>query len=281
MIDGEGDEKDLIEVAVGDDEPHVDKPEGDEAETGETGDELIIEIEGVDGVPVDETPLAKKLRHEIRDRDRRIKELEARQAPAAVEIGKKPDLWEDSDGDQEAHDAKIIAWNKRVEEAEAKKGEQQQQQQRARERFDSSVQAMRTAAVKQGVPRYQEAEEAVGAALPEILGNQIPIYFGEQAPALVVALYQHPALLEKIATTAKTDLIQAMYDLRDLSKGVKMVPKRKSNVQPDEKFGGSAPLSVQSDDKKEAALLKKAEQSGNMDEYRAYMSAKRQKAKAA
>lgn len=287
MIDGEDDEIE-VEIPAGDDDEQevAAKPEGEDGEAAETGenddgeDELVVEIEGLDEPPVEETPLAKKLRHEIRDRDRRIMELErGQQVAVETEVGPEPDLWEDCDGDPETYKTKLMDWNTRKVAAETRKFEAQQAEQRARERFDVSLATMRSNAAKLGVPGYQEAEEAVGAALPTAIGNAIPVYFGDRAAPLVKALHAHPQLLEKITETAKTDIVQALFDLWDLSKGVKMVPKRKTGAKAEEIVRGSASLSVVPADKK-LAELEKAVDAGKPGAQEALMSFLRGKRKA-
>lgn len=261
MIDGEDDEVE-IELDDGDIE-HAAKPEGEEGAAGENDDELVVEIEGIDDAPAEETPVIRSLRQRERELARRVKELESQQQTAVeTEVGPEPDLWEDCDGDPETYKTKLMAWNQRKVDAETRQFKQQQAEQVARERFDTSVQTMRANAVKMGVPGYQEAEEAVGAALPQVIGNAIPIYFGERAPVLVKALHSHPQLLAKIVETSKTDIVQALFDLHDLSKGVKMVPKRKTGAQAEEILRGSAPLSGGGSDKQLDKLEKEAERNG-------------------
>jgi hypothetical protein len=291
MTDDEDDDDKQVEVELDDDDTEQDaeKPE-QEGEDGEetTGDndddEMVVEVEGLEEPAVEETPVIRSLRHRERELARRVKELEAQQKTAAVEeLGPKPDLWEDCDGDTDVYDAAKSAWDARKTAIDNRRAEAQAAEQRTRERFDTSLAVMRANAAKLGVPGYQEAEEAVGAALPPVLGNAIPMYFGERAPALVKALHAHPALLEKITTAAKADPVQALFDLWDLSKGVKMVAKRKSGAKAEEILRGSAPLSTVPDDKQRARLEKAVDDGkpGAQDALMAFLKAKRAKARAA
>jgi hypothetical protein len=291
MTDDEDDDDKQVEVELDDDDTEQDaeKPE-QEGEDGEetTGDndddEMVVEVEGLEEPAVEETPVIRSLRHRERELARRVKELEAQQKTAAVEeLGPKPDLWEDCDGDTDVYDAAKSAWDARKTAIDNRRAEAQAAEQRTRERFDTSLAVMRANAAKLGVPGYQEAEEAVGSALPPVLGNAIPMYFGERAPALVKALHAHPALLEKITTAAKADPVQALFDLWDLSKGVKMVAKRKSGAKAEEILRGSAPLSTVPDDKQKARLEKAVDDGkpGAQEAYMAFLKAKRDKVRAA
>lgn len=285
MSDGEEDDQ-VVEVETGDedeDQAAVTKPEGEEDEAAapeNDDDEMVVEIEGITDPPVEETPVIRTLRERERALARRVKELEGQQqATVEAEVGPEPDLWSDEiEGDAEKYKAALMDWNTRKAAADSRRIEAQQAEQNARQRFDTSLQAMRTNAAKLGVSGYAEAEEAVGAALPPAIGNAIPVYFGERAPALVKALHAHPAILEKITTTAKTDLVQALFDLWDLSKGVKMVPKRKTGAQAEEIVRGSAPLSAGVGDKKLEEMEKKAARTGDRSEIVKYKQTLRAKA---
>jgi hypothetical protein len=261
MTDDEDDDDKQVEVEL-DDEPDEPEPapegeDGEDTPGDNDDDEMVVEVEGLEEPPVEETPVIRSLRHRERELARRVKELESQQKTAAVEeLGPKPDLWEDCDGDTDVYDARKSEWDARRQAIDNRRAEAQAAEQRTRERFDTSLAVMRANAAKLGVPGYQEAEEAVGSALPPVIGNAIPMYFGERAPALVKALHAHPALLEKITTAAKADPVQALFDLWDLSKGVKMVAKRKSGAKAEEILRGSAPLSTVPDDKQRARLEK-------------------------
>jgi hypothetical protein len=290
MTDDEDDDDKQVEVELDDDiEQDAEKPEqegedGDATPSDNDDDEMVVEVEGLEEPPVEETPVIRSLRHRERELARRVKELESQQKTAAVEeLGPKPDLWEDCDGDTDVYDARKSEWDARRQAIDNRRAEAQAAVQRERERFDSSVATMRANAAKLGVPGYQEAEEAVGAALPPVLGNAIPMYFGERAPALVKALHAHPALLEKITTAAKADPVQALFDLWDLSKGVKMVAKRKSGAKAEEILRGSAPLSTVPEDKHRARLERDVDNGkpGAQEALMAFLKAKRAKARAA
>ena len=136
-MNDEHEQDDILELTeeMVEQEPGFDE-NGDEighAEQPEDDGELAIEVEG-DDEPEDEPHLAKKLRAEVRERNKRIKELEARLAPKPVDIGKKPDLWEDCEGDPDKFEADLLAWTERkrqAEQADRAQSEQQTTQQQA------------------------------------------------------------------------------------------------------------------------------------------------------
>lgn len=299
MIDGEEDE---VEIELDGDEPEAEgeKPEGeggDEAAAGENDDEpeLIAEVEGDDddeaGEPEGEKSLENKLRRLLRDREREKitlqrenEALKATAAPKPVEVGPRPDLYEDSDGDQDEHDAKIIAWNKRKEAAEQQERDQVTAKQAAQQRVSDAVQTMRTNATKFGLKNYDDAELAVQQALPPSLAEAIPLLLGDQAPALVQVLHNNPQLIEKINKAVRDDpalgLAAGLVELTRLSMRIKMpVPKRKTGAKAEEIVRGSASLSVVPADKK-LAELEKAVDAGKPGAQEALMSFLRGKRKA-
>jgi hypothetical protein len=282
MLDGEDDE---LQPELEGEEGEEQRQDGEE-QLGEVNDDLEIEIEGFDPDAADEvdqdksddTPAIRAIRQRNRNLAREKFELQRENERLAsggantqqIDVGEKPTL-EGCDWDEDRFEAELTAWQKRRDDAENQKVQQQQREQEHRQRFDQSLQTMRANAARIAKPEvYQEAERVVGGALPQVLGNAIPIYFKDRAPALVLALHRRPDLLARVAETAKTDMVQAMFDLWDMSKGVKMVKPAKKTFEAEDSTRGSAPMRPVSADKKQEELEKDARKTGDWSKVAAY-----------
>lgn len=261
MADGEDDTLDLTEVLT------------DIVTTDLTADQAAdesveIEIEGEEIAPEDD--LVKHLRAQNRDQAARIAKLER---PAqAIEVGKKPDLWEDCEGDPDKFEAELLAWNQRKQASEQHGNAQQEQATTRNRQFELAQINYKAKAQTLGVKDFDKAEQSVLESLgKEYLG--FILQYAEKPVELVAALGKHPALLAKIAD--EPDPMRRLVMLTKME--AKVTIKRKGPPPPEAETiqRGSAPLAAVSADKKADALLKKAGETGNIDEYRAYMRSKK------
>jgi len=258
----------------------LDQDEGqDEAETGaeEGGDEgegedgLTIEIDGYDPEPEEEKPLVKRLRDEIRERDRRIHELNSGSKPEpAIEVGEEPTL-EGCDWLEDKFKSEWSAWNKRKQDADRQQEEQGKAIEAAKQKMDAALTTYRGHASKLGVKDYDVVERDVASALPVALQNAIPLYFGDKGPLTVLALGRHPKLLAEIV--ALNDPVAQLLRIKEISMGVKGVQRKTPAPEKDSIIQGSA--AVGSNANKELARLEKeADKSGDrtkLIEYRRKM----------
>ena len=244
--------------------------ESDEQQQAEDGaEEYILELEG--HAAEEEPPLVKKLRQEIRDRDRKLAE---RAAPEQeIVVGDKPTL-ESCEYDEDRFDRERDAWDERRM-AAARQQEQRQtaEQQRAAEYRDLEIR-YRASAAKLPVPQqeFDTADAAVRAALPEAVQVAIAKYIDEPAK-VVLALGKYPAKLDAIA--AEPDPVRQLFMIRDLQGAIKVTTRRAAPPPERETIQtGSASMSAQTD-KQADKLLNDALKSGNMTAYNQYMKSKK------
>lgn len=239
--------------------------------------EVQIEIDGDD--PEDEAerqPLVKHLRgeidkrnHEIRVRDRRLAELSGSTASVAADPGAPPTI-EDCEWDQDRHTAKLTEWGAKRDAYTRHQAIQEQQQESQKREFQSIQSGYRAKAAGMGLPNLETAE----ASIVESLGSDYLgaiIKYADNAPAVIAALGAHPAKLAKIADITDPMLrLKALFQLEG-----KIVVNKKKPPAPETLVRGSASVAPVASDKQEADLLAKAQRSGNMDDYRAFMKRKR------
>lgn len=248
---------------------------------GEPG-EISIEIEGDD--PPEETPLIKQLRQRERDQARELAELRRQQQPATPpEVGKKPDLWEDCEGDVERYDREVEAWHGRKQalaEHERRQNEAQQQRNHA---FERRITEFRTRAAQLGVPDFSEAETAVKAKVPELLQNAV-LQYAKDPAKVMYALYKHPATLDALLAdgdpTTGGDAVKFILGIADLERNLKVVNRRKPpEPEADTIQRGSAPLSQSSFDKQLKKLEEDADRTGNRTKLIDFRRANKEKLK--
>jgi hypothetical protein len=236
-----------IEVETEDVELEV----GEEVAEAEAEDEFAIEIEGEE--VIDEPPLVKQLRNEIRDRDRELAEHRKANQPK-IELGTKPTL-ESCEWDEDRFEIELDAYKER----ERKIANQEQEAQKAAEvrnqTFQRSVANYRAKAAALPVKDFEQAEQALVATLPEIMQSALLMY--AQDPAKVgYALYKHPAKLAQLSQ--ETDPIKFVLAIHELERNLKVVNRKKPPAPESETIQrGSAPNSgSQMSKKAEEALAK-------------------------
>lgn len=222
MLDEEDTNDDVLDLT----DPIEDEPEEQE-HVEQQGDPDAISIEIDEGEPEQESPVIRSLRDRNRDMARRLKELEQNRDDKPVEVGPEPTL-DDCDWDQDRFKADWAAWNDRKRKSDERQAQQNRQAEQANERWAASHSVYRAKAAELGVPDYDEAERIVGEALPVQVGNGVIQYFGDKAPAIVLALHRRPDLLEKMVQTAKDDPLKALLDLRMMAEKVSVINKRKT-----------------------------------------------------
>lgn len=243
---------------------------GDEIELqqDQPEDELAIEIEG-DDVAEEETPLQKKLRSEIRERDKRIKELERNNAPKPVEIGKKPDLWDDCEGDPDRYEAELLAYHDRKRQAEQAERSQSEQQTTQQQAFEKQRFAYREKAQKMGVRDIDGAEQGIIDALGAPYLGAI-IQYADNPAKVVAALAAHPRLLAQIADEPD-DLrrLKLMFQMES-----KVTIKRKGAPAPEAATILRGTATVSGGDKQLEKLEKDAERTGDRSALIKYKASK-------
>ena len=244
--------------------PEIDADDGD----------ISIEIEGEEAAP-DETPLQKNLREEIRKRDKEIAELRKGAAPAAqIVAGKKPDLWEDCEGDPDRYEADLLKWHEANRAVEQQQQAQQQKSQVTAQAFERAQIEYRAKAQTVGIRNFESAEATVKDALGSDYLGAI-VQYADDPVKLVAALGTHPALLSKI--TDEPDPMRRLKMLFQMESKVKITRKAPPAPEADTIVRGSAQLSAASVDKVGDQIYKQCERTGDFSAYYAHQRQLRKK----
>ncbi len=240
----------------------------------EPDEDLSLEIEGEEAG--EETPVVRQLRQRLRDSERELHEQRKSQMPQQqTEVGAKPDLWDDCEGDAEKFEAAYQAWlgrKRAVEDAQrqARDHEQARNQafERARGKYQASAGAMK-------IKGFETAEKAVLDTLgPDFLGAMIQ--YADEPAKLIGALGNNPLALAKVAAEPDPMLQFKML----LRMETKIVAKRSAPPPPeaDTIQRGTASVAKPSADKKLAQLEAQALKTGDRTAIREYRKANNIKA---
>jgi hypothetical protein len=236
--------------------------EGDDQDEALEGhDEVVVEIEGEAAPASSETELVKHLRQVARDQSRKIEELSKANATPVVEVGPKPDFYDDCEGDQDTYDAAYAAWLSRKADADKADAEVQARIGKEQERREAKHIAYREGAKALGVENFEAAQETVIAALSETQQSAI-IEVADKPAAVVAALAKYPDRLAEIAKIE--DPIALLKAIWNLERNLKVQTRRKAPA-PEEVESGNAQL-TETVDKHLAKLEAAAERTGNRTE---------------
>ena len=250
-----------------------------ESEEVETESEEVVVSIGEDAPPADEEVRApewvRELRKTNREKERRIRELEAKLSATTTEIkpvvtlGPKPKL-EEYDYDADRYEQAIDQWHDRKRdhdrEADAALQSELQQQKAWQSKLDDYGKAKAELKVRD----YEDAEETVQQILN--ITQQGVVLQGCDNPALVVyALGKNPkktAELEKL-----TDPVKFAFAVAKLEKELK-VTNRRAAPAPERVVSGTGRSSGAVDSTLER-LREEAARTGNMTKVIAYRAQKR------
>ena len=238
------------------------------------GDELEIDDEisfGDDEPETDDAPdLPKKLRNEIKERDRqlvvmrqKLEDAQKTSAPAPVEVGPKPRL-EEFDYDEDKHGAALDEWSDRKVQAAI-----QQQTATSDDGLVEEAQAD-VAKFQQGIQSLTFADakavtESVGEAMPAALQYVVAAVAIDSA-TFMYALGKHPAKLQELlAIKNPTKQIAAIVRMEASMK----VGQSRKAPEPDRASKGNASAAIKPD-KELARLEAEADKSGNRNAVLAY-----------
>lgn len=269
MADFEDDTLELTEEAEteqGDGEQQQEQTETTGGEAPEDEEE-VVSFEGEDAPSSGEpdTGLVKHLREELRrvarERDD-LRKVAPQQQP--IEVGEKPTL-AGCDYDEEAYEAELDQWKGRKAAAERQVEEAQKTQRQAAEAWNQELQGHHEKKAALKFRDVQEAEDVALASLNDV--QQAVIVKAAANSAMVIyALGKHPAKLAELSKI--TDPIKLAVAVSKLE-GKMSVTKRGGPPEPERIARGGAP-SAQGSDKKLDDLEKKAQRTGNWDDYFAY-----------
>lgn len=274
LQDEENLENELPENDEDRDDPESNKGEVDQEDEGEF--DIVLkgetpekqEEDDFHGQPAPEwlkkeRAVIKEIRKQERDRERRIKELEAKldeyQKPEPIELGEKPTL-EGVGFDAEEFEKQLDEWKEKkfkLEQQEAQKREEQEKSEKAWRDKLSAYEAKK-AQIKTKVRGFDEAEENVRDVLSQM--QQAMIIDGADNPDLLIYhLGTNPKTLKELA--AITSPSQFAFKAAKLDAQIEKVP-RKPQTSPERKPSGSASFNNGSDKRLEE-LEREADRTGD------------------
>jgi hypothetical protein len=250
--------------------------EATEEVTEPAEEELVVTIGDGEQPPTEEaadSPVLRTVRQKLRETQRKLRELEARAAPAQEQlpvVGKKPTL-EDHDYDADAFESALMTWHSQKRKVEEHAQRQQQAQQAQQQEWEGRLQGYTQAKQALKVRDFDDAE-AVAQETFNVTQQGI-ILQGAANPALLVyALGKNAAKAKELA--AITDPVKFTFAVARLETELKTAP-RKPAVAPEQTTKPTARVSGAVDDRLNV-LRAQAEKTGD---YSAYLAYKRSKAK--
>ena len=273
-------EDEVIE-AVEPEQIEVEQTEVEQVEqvTEPEAEEVTVQIGDVEPEP-DEPATApdwvKELRRANREKEKRIRELEAKltttgEATKPMQLAKKPKL-EEYDYDSEKFEAAMEAWyeQKRAYDLEQEKVKQAEQAQR--DAWQAKMEAYTKAKAELKVKDYDDAE-ALAQELFNVTQQGIVVQ-GADNPALVIyALGKNPKKAKELSDIK--DPVKFAFAVAKLEKDLK-VTARKPAPPPEKTISGTAPVSGSVDSTLER-LRAEAEKTGNYTKVLQYKRNKAQK----
>lgn len=273
------DEAEELQQESGDDEEEAApaEPEPDEGD-----DEVLIgfEDEAEEEAAEDDTPTIRRLRDRnreqtklLRDREKRIAELEQTAVKPKIEVGPKPDLWEDCEGDPEKFETALDKWKADKAEADSQVTRAEEQSRRVIDSYNRDLEAYTARKAAIGVPDYEEAEATVVAAL-SMEQQAVALQSANDPAALVVALAKSPA---KLAELAKIDNPWKLSAAIARMEGSVKVTTRKKASALDRPATGSASMQTANADAELERLEKEAEKTGDRSKVQRYKRSLKEK----
>lgn len=266
---------------VGDDDQSItdqDDGESDGEQTKNEDDEVVVSI-GEESPPHEGDTRApewvRELRKQSREKERRIRELEAQLQTAAqtekkpVVLGAKPKL-EDHDYDAEKFEAALDDWyeRKRAADQEAEKARQAEQAQR--DVWQARLESYGKARAELKVKDFEDAESTAQEIL-DVTQQGIVVQGADNSALVIYALGKNPKRAKEIAGIK--DHINFAFAVAKLEKELK-VTNRKAAPPPERTVHGTGRVSGAVDSTLER-LRAEAERTGDMTKVLAYKRQKR------
>lgn len=275
-----------------------DQPSGEEKTTPQEEDAITITIGDESSASDEDLPddapnlvgtlreLARTRAKELRERDRRIRELEERESArqpeeAAPSIGAEPTM-ESCDYDADKFAADLKAWHAKKAEVDAFNAKIQAKKDAEKDAWNAKIAAYEAEKQKlrQSVPDIDSHHEAVKAAFNV---TQQAILVKHPKNAMLVAALGDPRYETKLKTLAKiSDPVDFAFSLADLGGQLK-VTKRSDAPAIEKPIQGqrvAGAITKNGGSAREQQLLKQAQETGNAAPYNAFMREKRRLAAA-
>lgn len=248
------------EEQPGDDNPD-DQPDDDGEETVSVG------FEGEEPDEPETNTVVRTMRQQLRDKEKRIKELERAAAPKPIEVGEKPTL-ASCDYDEESYEQQLDAWKDRKAQAERQNQTQAEQSRKASEEWQADLASFEA---KKASLSFEDRDEVIDTATSSLnLVQQAVIVKAAADPALFLfALGKSPAKMAEIAKLE--DPIKLAAAVARMEGAVK-VTTRKAPA-PDRPARGSASMPGNASKELEK-LEKKAAETGDRSKLIAFKKEK-------
>jgi hypothetical protein len=205
---------------------------GDNTESND--EEIVVSIgdepaasEQEDGRPAPDW--LKELRNSNRQKDKRIRELEAKVAQAAppvqeVVVGERPKL-SDHDYDEDKYNAALDEWHSRKANVEKQRRDREQAEQQQQAAWKSKVSAYDAAKAELKVRDFEDAEDIVKDKFSTV--QQAIILEGlppKQAATIIYALGKNPKKAAELAGV--TNPVQFAFAIAKLETQLKVTPRK-------------------------------------------------------
>lgn len=273
------DEPQEVEIDAGENDAASDQlTEGDAEQHEDESDEVVVSI-GEEAPPAEEEQRApewvRELRKANREKERRIRELEAKLQTTAqtenkpVALGAKPKL-EDHDYDTEKFEAALADWYERKRVADQQVEQQRQAEKAQHDAWQARLESYGKARAELKVRDFEDAE----ATAQEVLDvtQQGIVVQGADNPALVIyALGKNPKKAKEIAGIK--DPVKFAFAVAKLEKELK-VTNRKAAPPPERTIQGTGRVSGAVDSTLER-LRAEAEKTGNYTKVIQYKAQRR------
>lgn len=230
------------------------EPEDDGDEPGPEDDEDGGFVLTIDGKPVDDdgddiaedaepSVVIKEMRRELKERTRRIKELEQQQATVASEIqaeevGPRPTL-EGAEYDEDRYAEELASWFEKKRQADDRVKAAEEKQQKIVQRFEQKRAAYDVEKGKLGVPDFERSEETIKSAF-DATGQGVILAVAKEPAKVIYALSRSPEAMKGLVELADDPLMLAAEVVRFESR-INLKP-RKPSTEPEKRIRGGGSL---------------------------------------
>lgn len=253
--------------------------DGDEGEGGDDGDDDVVISIGEEAPPQEEEPRApewvRELRKSNREKERKIRELEAKLNATAIEtkpvaLGKKPTL-EDCDYDSDEFEAKLAEWYERKREYDAAEATAEAQRDAEAKAWQDKLDSYAKAKASLKVRDYEDAE---AFALDTFNVTQQGIVLqGSDNPALIIyALGKNTKRAKELASI--NDPVKFAFAVAKLETQLK-VTNRKAAASPERTITSGGGRISGSVDSTLERLREEALKTGDLSKVMAYKRGKK------
>jgi hypothetical protein len=264
----------LTEELESGDEPEEQRGEDDDLDpnVNDEADETVVAFEGEEPEAEPENSTVRQMRQALREKDKRIKELEQSSAPKPIEVGEKPTL-AGCDYDEDKFAEELEAFKDREAAAKRQSATQAEQSRKANEEWQADLGAFEQ---KKAALAFEDRDDAIDTATTSLdMVQQAVVVKAAADPALF--LYALGKSEAKRAELAKIqDPIKLAAAVARMEGAVKVTTRKAPT--PDRPLSGSSKMPGSADKEIERLEKKAAANGGDRSEliaYKAKLAAKK------